>query len=408
MRPTHPGRRQLGMTLIELMLALAVSTIIVGIITRVVFVQQRSFMDQIGYSETQQNARASISLLKLYVRKAGWGMTADVNSQGVVPLGACFNDTNPMLQILDCDGIDDDAEGAKGFPNGSDRLRVVSIDPNDGAFVTTLADSPVGTLRVGATVDANSVAIPATTYTDLGHPLPAPTLVVVSGLCLGAGVVAGADLLDIQGGGGPSGNVFHDYSYLNMTGGIGLTCASGYASGFGSGRAQVADFWIDRSATDHPVLRMRIDRQTKAEAFVVAYDIDDLQVQYLLDTRCDPVGSSGCSPVDTPDFVWDEICDNLEPGFDDTQGGCDSSANAEVLGMTHRERLARTVGVRIAIVARTRRYNPVLDHFDNSSATIPTDASAKLTVQNHTYAGRRDGYRRWIYRATVALRNNEL
>ncbi len=410
MKLANRGARQRGFTLIELMFTLAVSTIVIGIITRVVFVQQRSFMDQISYSETQQNARASISLLKLYVRKAGWGMQADINAQGEVPLGACFDDADPTIQMLACDRADLDAEGAKDHPNGSDRLRVVSIDPNNGGFVLTPAYSPIGTLQIGVRVDPDdSSAVPASTYTNAGQPLLANDLALVSGPCDGGGL--GADLVEIQSI-GSNASVYYEYAYLNLLGtGSALTCATGYTSEFGIGRANVVDFWIDRTTDpDHPILRMRADpRQPLSDAFVVAWDIDDLQVQYLLDTTCEPAGSPECPLVNTPDFVWDEVCDDLTPGVDDTKGGCDTSANAHLQGLTHRQRLSRVVGARVAIVARTRNYRTVLDAFDDSSATIPSGmAGAALTVQNHTYAGRKDGYRRWIYRATVALRNNEL
>lgn len=402
--------QQRGFTLIELMVTLAVASIIIGIITRVVFVQQRSFMDQIAIAETQQNARASISLLKLYARKAGWGMTGDTAANGEVPLGACYSDADKTTQQLNCDRVDLDADSKKDVPNGSDRLRVVAIDSRTGAavkgggFVATPRDSPVGTVQVGLQNDpVLGSGIPSSYYEGLGQPLADDTLGLVSGPCIGGGGF-GADLLTLQGA-FANGDVYYEYSYLNLLGtGSALTCALGYRDTFTFGRAVVADFWIDRTTDlEHPILRLRTDPRDPldgASSYPVAYDIDDLQIQYLLDTTC-----PDCSLPNTPDHVWDEVCDDITPTVAMTDGGCDPTKGAVTQGLTARQRLARVVGVRIAIVARTRNYNPKLDYADNS---INTRLGGPLTVQNHTYVGRDDGYRRWIYRATVALRNNEL
>ncbi|MEZ4270215.1 MAG: PilW family protein [Myxococcota bacterium] len=67
------------------------------------------------------------------------------------------------------------------------------------------------------------------------------------------------------------------------------------------------------------------------------------------------------------------------------------------VGMSLREAFARVIAVRVAVVPRTRRHRRERD-----------SGGGDLTVFNHTFQGTNDGYRRWIYRATVALRNNEL
>jgi len=383
MRSGRAGQR--GMTLIELMLSMALSVIVINGIVMVVFMQTRAVSNQMQYAEAQQNARASLALLKRYARLAGWGMAASVDADGVVPFGACHN-TASNSQQLACDGVDPDGNGVTGWPGGSDRLRVVFMQADTGgALHNERHTAAAGTLPVGLLNDPDdgaALAVPA------GHPMAANTLAVVSGPCIGTGVAS--DLLTITGQTSPVTTHF-EYNYANFQDGSGnLTCTAGYGEGFGVGTATVADFWIDRTTDpDHPRLMLRLDpSQPLSDAYIVAYDIDDLQVRFLLDSTCESFPSGKCPDALTPDHIWDQMCDDPSSGLTG-QGGCSDS-------FTPRQRLARAVGAEIAIVARTRNYQDNLDK-----------GGGPLTVQNHTYTGKDDGYRRWIYRATVALRNNE-
>ena len=359
---------QRGVTLVELLMAVIIFGAISTTIFNVMVVQQRAFADQLDYNEAQQNGRASIALLKRYLLKAGWGFHTDIAMQGAVPVGACYNSdgTGTEKQTLNCDNVDLDDDGAAG----NDRLRVIHIHPTRGS-ISRNGDHLVSGIRV----------VPA------GHPIPADLAVndvaLISGICNDAGPAS--DLLRITGLPG-AGGASYEKEYAGYTALQSECVRYEHDDGdfhFNFGKAVVADFFIDRTDPDHPSLRMRLDPLTPiANSMVVAHDIDDLQVQFGIDT------------TETPDGVADEWCDNIQ------DGACASTvADANLDGNTEREKLARTIAVRIAVVPRTRKHRPNRDW----------GASAQdLTIQNHTFKGDQDGYRRWIYRATIALRNKDL
>ena len=63
--------RKDGMTLIELMIALAISVILVGGIYAIFVVQQRSYTVQDQIAAIQQDARAAINIMARDIRMAG-------------------------------------------------------------------------------------------------------------------------------------------------------------------------------------------------------------------------------------------------------------------------------------------------------------------------------------------------
>ena len=382
-------RGERGFTLIELMLTLLLMGIVMNIIVSIVYFESRGFMKEMDFSETQQNARASIALLRRYTRLAGWGMVNGPGATGVVPFGACYDSTDPKQQTLDCDEVD---SNNKGVP-GTDRLRVVYMlqGDNDG----TVHQQPYQALP-GTNIPAGIEIDPVTTLgvaQPPGQPLSGmPGLGLISGPCIGATGSYGADLLNLSASAGDNGTYWDNYPYTNFADGTtNLACAAGYDNGFSFGKAVVADFYIDRTTdTDHPTLRVRLDPTAALNTgYVVAYDIDDLQVRYFIDAVCT---GADCGAPDDPDFVWDMVCDSFN--------GTDSLAACEAgVGpiSTKRELLARTMGATVAIVARSRDYDK-----DEDKGTT-TD----IAVQNDIIKGRGDGYRRWVYRTSVLLRNNE-
>jgi len=371
-----------GFTLIELVVTIAVAGIVMAMITQIVYTQTRSFADQMGYSEAQQNARASIALLKRYARNAGWSMAASSDQVGILPFGSCHqNAPNDVLSMTACNNIDLDNQNIPG----TDRLRVVGMQQTGGGVEHEQPfQIPPGTVPVGLLADPVTLAALAA---PAGQPFTTGELVLLSGPCIGGGG-GGTDLLRIAGDNGAPANHHFNYTYTNvMLGGTNLSCAAGYDLGHSVGRAVVADFFIDRTSDpSHPSLRLRLDPTTPlSDAYVVAWDIDDLQVQFFVDTQCT---DAGCATAIEPDHVWDTVCNSPTDVF------CDQP----VSGFTDVQILSRVIGARIAIVTRTRA--------GDLRWKYPTPST--ITVQDNPIIGDGDGYRRWIYRATVMLRNNEL
>lgn len=341
-RESYRSGHQTGFTLVELMVAVALTVILSTTVFGTLFSMQQGYKVQLNYAEAQQNARAVLAVVRDAVRWSGYGFVDDVATQGVVPLGDCFDTGTPANSTFACDNAD----------NGSDRIRV----RYGSGTAEAVYQAAWQTQNAGSYIEIQP-SLP-------GHPIAANSLVFVSGTCAGGGATA-TNIVQITGD-TPGANGFsHNYSYTPATG---LDC-SNFESGFSTGLVTVADFFIDDTTDpDHPRLMRRINAATGGTAQVVAYDIEDLQVQFGIDTN---------SPKDDVVDVW---CDDI------------NDTTACSTGFTTRENALRTTAVRIAVVTRTR-------------TPIPDRVSSGVTVQNHTIPGG-DGHRRWIYRTTVALRNN--
>ena len=107
----------------------------------------------------------------------------------------------------------------------------------------------------------------------------------------------------------------------------------------------------------------------------VAGGIEGLQIQYGIDTS------------DPPDNIYDEWCNDPFAVL----GECN-------FGFGEEETLARVIAAKVQIIARnvTQRV----------SFTGEVDAS--LSIQDYEIEDLDDGYQRYIYQATVALRNKRL
>lgn len=76
-----------GLTLVELLIAMAISGIVVAAIYTAFVTQQKSYTIQDQVAETQQNARVALDLITREVRMAGygqpsWSLNADIDGDG--------------------------------------------------------------------------------------------------------------------------------------------------------------------------------------------------------------------------------------------------------------------------------------------------------------------------------------
>lgn len=327
---------QRGFSLLEMMTALTIAGITSATIFSTVIAQHRVYAAQLEFSQSQQSARAALSVVQRFAREAGWGVAKGL-TRGLSMVGTCNNGADPDA----CNGID----------GGSDRLRIFA--GRDESHRHKYGWQPGHSLfRIGKSDEEDCARIPA---------LAEGTLVLISGPCVGGG--SSADLAVIVRD-VPDGNWCHKYNVDNAFGGNQLSCD--YDSGFTFSAASAVDFYVDRSDPDHPRLMLDQDGPGASAPLTLAENIEDLQVSYGLDTFMD-------------DGVPDVWCDSL------LAGECNSGLASA------KENQDSVTALRIAIVART------------SEPRAGQDAPA-LTVHDHTIPGG-DGHRRWVYRATVALRN---
>lgn len=233
--------------------------------------------------------------------------------------------------------------------SGSDRLRVFYAGDAGYSFASSSFNG--GTLTIGASGDP---AVP-------GHPwspLDATHQALLSGTCDSGEPFAHKVTVTAVGG---AGAWYQQYSVApNAPCAVtGRTLSMAPMDG-----GATIDFLVNKGATP-PSLQM--DRNDGNGPFDVAFHIDDLQVRLGIDTT---------SP--DPDGTVDAWCDDV------------TDAAACVPGLTTEEKLGRIRAVQVAVVTQT-------------PGTRATDSSP-LTVFDHSIAGG-DGHRRFVHRATVALRN---
>jgi type IV pilus assembly protein PilW len=71
---------QNGFSLIEIMVAMAISSIIITAVYEIFYSQQRSYLDQDQVAEMQQNLRAGLYLMTKEIRSAGFDPTRTLNA----------------------------------------------------------------------------------------------------------------------------------------------------------------------------------------------------------------------------------------------------------------------------------------------------------------------------------------
>ena len=369
-------RRERGVTLIELMLTVAIGSIVGATFFAAMLAQQGAYIRRLDNLEAQQNARAVLSLLKSHVRMAAFGYNPNKEMRGAIPIGACYSDGNPVVHSLVCDNVDENraVAGVQGSGEleqtlatraGSDRMRV------SYALADGLVEAPTNTHPLPLNVALDGV--------PPGHPIAG--LALMSGACNAAPPDFAADLITVRG-------VPSNYSFVRLDSFVSSGCSS-YADGFVFAPAEVVDFYIDRSVPRNPRLMMKrdpsADMDDTSAVHVAAYDIDDLQIQYGVDANAD----GAFDPVGTVDP--DGWCN--DPRIPADGGDCATDLSSA-------ENYFMITSVRLAVVPRTRNYSPDREYGEGGDRT--------MQVFNHTLVGQGDGFTRWVFRATVALRNRDL
>ncbi len=385
MRVNHRiSKRSAGFTLIELMLTVVISSIVMGMTVYVVSSQQRAFLTQMDYSRSHQNGRAAIELIKRYVRLAGTGFPAvDEGLKGSALVGACYDFNVPNQQQFSCDNkigeaLDEDE---------NDRLRILFMKSRSDVTYEYDIGSAAST---GTHIGPGAWGVGDTTAN-----FPLASLGVIAGTCNGGASGMAADLVytaSISADGVNSdGDAKFDHTYtLNeVSAGCGSTgtASDTFDSGFTFGKAGFADIYIDRTGAS-PSLRLRTDPTAAvADGWLVAKDIDDLQISYHLDIDSDDGNPDGVADAECNDISSAATCPELFTKY-------------PAIGFTDSQRASHIVAVDVAIVVRSSfesRYKE-----DNPADYVFMD------VKNHSLIRSGDGYRRWIYRTTVMLRNNQL
>ncbi len=351
-------KREAGFTLIEVLATTAMAMVVFSSLFGAMIAQQRSYATQLEASEASQNARAALGILKNELRMAGWGLNGNTEAM-FPPVGTCNN----PVESEECNNLPTSGDSSRL----SDRLRVVTMSPSRFDSLTSWQPGPL--LRTHRKDVYESTEAPAIREGELA---------LVEGECIDGTPFTGVvtisnDNVDAQ--------YWHSYQFDPPPSGMPAPPCTDFADGFRISSADVVDYYIDRSEETPRLMRHwnpggedGFGNGTVAQ--VVAYGIDNLQVQYGIDV--------GMGLLETrPDQEIDVWCDDLT--------NCDTSG-VSATAFTAQQLAARVQAVRMAVVA--------------AAPTSSIAESGDFDVFDASMTA--DGQRRWVYRGTVRLRNNEL
>lgn len=348
-----------GYTLIELILVLGLLGIVLTTIGLMVRQGYQLHYVQLDRLEAHQNGRTALEFIKRSLREAAWGGSNGLNHRGTIVVGGCFDDALADSKL--CNNVDD----------GSDRIRIYRGLAEPHVF-RQAHNSKAGGLGIAVGPISSSDPMAAVSLSG--------KLGLISGKCSGMSGIFGTSAVIITGDSGGGG--FHHRFSVNPFGGgsAQLACPAGFTD-FRFGRAQAIDFFIDRSDEARgPVLKIRYDGglgsdEPESASFEVAGGIENLQIQYGIDSS---------EPADN---IADQWCNDPFAVL----GECN-------LGFGEEESLARVIAARVELVARNVTQR----------TSMMGDLDRAIEIQDSEISDLDDGYQRYIYRATVALRNKRL
>ena len=236
-----------GFTMIELLIAMAISTMAMAAIYTAYNIQQKSFRQQNMISQMQQNARAAMFMLTRDVRMAGFGMASGQIS---------YYDGSNTVTI----------NAVTGTNSNPDTINIIYADASCTTFITTAMPTPSSELNVD---DTSCFA--------------ANDLVIVSD-------GTNADIIQITAIQSSMGTekLQHNSGMNPDTGKKYLNSPSGTSHAYGAGASMYKLKWIsydiDSSDSAHPRLRVDTDGPlggSSSQPF--AENIEDLQIVYIFE-----------------------------------------------------------------------------------------------------------------------------
>lgn len=367
-----------GFTLIELVVTSVMTLVVFSSLFGAMIAQQRSYELQLDASEASQNARAALAILRSELRMAGWGMGS--STLATYPaVGKCNNAAS--LNRFECNNVADFGDGTRN----SDRLRVVSMRPD--YFNRNAQWTAPGTIRT---------FIQSEFLPDEAPQMPTGALAIVNGEC----ALTSQEYAAMTTVGTRYSSASHRHRYDLGAPPLAESYATLDSCGIGGANlettvqvsvARVVDFYIDRNEAE-PRLMMNVNPDGTLDASgapsgaqVVAYNIDSLQITYGID-----LGSGwDTAPSDIPDQEVDIWCNDITDSTD-----C-NIASVTGTAFSVEELASRIVAVQLGVVTRA-----------NSQVHSVSSPGPDFAVFDTTIPG--DQYRRWLFRGTVRLRNNEL
>ena len=252
----HSTLKQQGFTLVELMVAVAISLILLGAIFLTFKSQQDSYLTQDQISSMQQNLRAAMIMITKDLQMAGYYTNFDTDDYtmdwddlagAADPDGTDDETIRPLFYAHD--NIDDSPANNDKIRNGTDLIAIVKASDKGRQLAA-------GEMAAGNTIDASLRDVDNLKTDKCG-------LLVKNDL-------SHADFFRVEEDAGP----------MNLSPGREL--GESYTEGDLIFRADVVLYYVDED-NDIPCLR-RKNLGNNEGAQVISEGIDNLQFRYLLDS----------------------------------------------------------------------------------------------------------------------------
>ncbi|MCD6224881.1 MAG: prepilin-type N-terminal cleavage/methylation domain-containing protein, partial [Deltaproteobacteria bacterium] len=235
-----------GFTIVELMIAMAIVSLVMAAIVSAFISQQESYDTQEQVAVMQQNGRAAMSALSLDVRIAGFGLGNASTSYYDTSAGATV-----YLQAV---------ASHNNYTNGTDRIDICYSDPSGTTEITDDMPNSSAILKVD-TVNGFAAG-------DL--------LIITNG--------TNASILEVTAVNASALTIQHNPGgdTINPPGGHNIFPAGGYPAGSKLFKVKLKSYDIDFTDPFHPQMRMDPDGPLGSDAFQpFADNIEDLQFAYI-------------------------------------------------------------------------------------------------------------------------------
>ena len=429
-RSGRSDSRQGGMTLVEIMVTLIISSIIAASTFMFFAGQQRIYETQTKLLNIQQNLWAAMEVVARYTRASGSGMYECVRpasfASATAANGSRVQSTTPSPGPLSTDLTDANRPAAGVRANNATNtgqwippLWIVNNSAGEGAL-NVLPNTDILTIAFGNRTSGTDVDAPLAL--NFANTSPA-TVITLTGVSMGSMFRQGEFILLLvtpNWGYGtnpvvdrgctmfqvttPNINVTstldHASNGWNPPGNVGnMLPAGGYTGGTAGvrnfGALNWVRFFVQQVGNGAPNLMMQQLHLTGASADpqVMAEGIEDMQVSFACDT-----GALAAPNLNTPNGQLDE-------GYDDSTRRLDewwnNVPNDVLPAMNTPAYCNLPTGVRITLVSRTLLPDDLID---------PTiSGNGPMDVEDHRYASPRptDSFRRRVLTTTVFPRNNK-
>ena len=144
-KPVHQSVRERGFTLVELLIVMAVGTIVMSAVMTSFYSQHKSYLVQDDVVEMQQNLRVALDMISNDIRSAGYdpnslgaGITAAGNGTEFLPLTFTRDDGTGVLETISYSQFD--AYAAAAIP-GDGVVDDLARNMNDGSGRQVVAEN---------------------------------------------------------------------------------------------------------------------------------------------------------------------------------------------------------------------------------------------------------------------------